>query len=110
MSIVSNSSFDSDDDLFPDGGDYFPSHSDSGTHDWDSQHHDYDHSHFDHTHHWNDHEHQWDGHSFDHSHDDSYFLNDLIHQGDDLQEAAKLALTQGNTTFSEQIQNELSQL
>jgi hypothetical protein len=85
MSIVTNSPFDSDDDLFPDGGDYFPSHSDSGTHDWDSQHHDYDHSHFDHTHHWNDHEHQWDGHSFDHNHDDSYLLNDLIHQGDDLQ-------------------------
>ena len=83
MSIVNNSPFDSDDDLFPDGGDYFPSHSDSGTHDWDSQHHDYDHTHFDHTHSWNDYEHQWDEHSFDPNHNDVYLLNDPTHQADD---------------------------
>jgi tetratricopeptide (TPR) repeat protein len=38
------------------------------------------------------------------------WLNDITGTRQDLQEAAKLALTQGNTTFSEQIQNELSQL
>ncbi|MBD2483935.1 tetratricopeptide repeat protein [Planktothrix sp. FACHB-1365] len=38
------------------------------------------------------------------------WLNDITGTRQDLQEAAKLALSQGNTTFSEQIQNELSQL